>query len=117
MQTRTLINYLRKKIENTLQNTFDDDKNNIKSIVENIIKNDPSKEFITNYEVVCDDSNNFPNDNFIKMDIYLKPINNTSHIVHNIIIDPDLNKIRIEKLRKEKIEKLNKLNVDLKFLK
>lgn len=47
--------------------------------------------------------------NFAIADVYIKPSILSDFILNNITILPNKNRIRIAKLKKERIEKLNKL--------
>lgn len=112
IQTRNTLNSLKKDLEKHLENVIDYDFSNIKSGITNILENYSNVDALYDYMVVCDNTNNTPytkSKNFAIVDVYIKPNESSDFIINNITILPNENRIRIEKLRKERKEKLNKI--------
>ena len=100
-----MIQQIRNEIEDYLEDSYDYNKESIKSNVETVLN-----KYNTKYKVVCDNSNNPPYQNNINVDIYIEPKFSTQKIVLDIIIEPDRRVAALKKLKKERIEKINKLN-------
>ena len=99
-----MISKIRTEIEDSLENIYDFDYESVKSNVSNILN-----KYNADYKVVCDETNNPPYQNNINVDVYIQPKSSTQTIVSNIIIEPSKNS-QIKKLRRERKDKLDKLN-------
>lgn len=108
LQTRHIINQITKDLESQLENIVDYDFNEIKSQTTKVLDYYENLKVIGEHKVICDNRNNPPNNNYLNVDVYLKPTY-SGMINVNIAIVPDENKIRIKKLREERKNKLNKI--------
>ena len=100
---------IRDKIYKSLKNTIDYNHDSIIKNVNAVMNSLHNQDKIYDFHVVCDKTNNQFDKNYTNVDIYFKQKVSTEIMINNITIMPNENKIRIDKLRKERKEKLKTL--------
>jgi len=105
-----MIQKIKDEILESLENNFIEYEYEIvKSHIDNILLKHHNNQELYDYKVICDNTNNYlDTDEYLNIEIYIKPTKLSNILVNNMIITKDRGKF-LRKNRKKKLENLNKI--------